>query len=214
MADSKVLEVRNISEASYILKLNRNGMSFKPGQHIVAGFPNSGKAREYSLYNGTQDEFLEILIREIADGKVSSMLRNVKSGDTLEVNGPYGFFLSNIIPPPDKTLLFIASGTGIAPFHSFIKTYPDSDYRIIHGIRTIKDAYDKEHYKHGRYITCTSQDKYGDFQGRLTDYLLTADIDKNTMIFLCGNNNMIQDAMEILINKGHAHARMFTEVYF
>ena len=214
MKDSKVLEVRNISEASYILKFNRNGIDFKPGQHLVVGFPGSEKAREYSIYNGNRDEFLEILIREVADGKVSSMLRNAIPGGTLEVNGPYGFFLSNIIPPPDNSLLFIASGTGIAPFHSFVQTYPDSDYKIFHGIRTIKDAYDKEHYKQGRYITCTSQDKNGEFQGRLTDYLLTADIDKNTMIFLCGNNNMIQDAMEILINKGHAHARMFTEVYF
>ena len=214
MADSKVLEVRNISEASYILKLNRNGMIFKPGQHIVAGFPGTGKAREYSLYNGTHDEFLEILIREVEDGKVSSMLRHVRPGDSLEVNGPYGFFLSNILPPPDKPLIFIASGTGIAPFHSLIKTYPDSDYKIIHGIRTIEDAYDKEHYKQDRYIACTSQDKYGDFQGRLTQYLLTADIDRDAMIFFCGNNNMIQDAMEILINKGYAHAQMFTEVYF
>ena len=214
MADSKVLEVRNISEASYILRFDRNGMIFKPGQHIVAGFPASGKAREYSLYSGIHDEFLEILIREVADGKVSSKLRNVKPGDKLEVNGTYGFFLSNISPPPDKTLLFIASGTGIAPFHSFVKTYPDSDYKIIHGIRTIDDAYDKEHYKKGCYISCTTQDRNGDFHGRPTNYLLTTEIDTNAIVFFCGNNNMIQDAMEILLKKGVPHARMYTEVYF
>jgi len=208
------LEVRNITEASYIVKFNRNDLLFKPGQYLAVGFPGTGQAREYSIYSGTEDKYLEILIREVSDGKVSMMLHKVQPGDKLEIRGPFGYFLYNIIPSGSKKLVFIASGTGIAPFHSFIRTFPDSDYEIIHGIKNSYETYEKEHYKPGKYTACTSQDKGGDFPGRLTDYLLKTAVAKDSMIFLCGNNNMIQDAMEILVNKGFSHSQLFTEVYF
>jgi ferredoxin--NADP+ reductase/benzoate/toluate 1,2-dioxygenase reductase subunit len=209
-----VKEVRDLTDATYVLRFSRNGMNFKPGQHLVAGMINSKDSREYSIYSGLKDEYLEILVREVEDGAVSKKLRKLQPGSVLEINGPYGFFMYNTQPPEFKKFLFIASGTGIAPFHSFARSFPKADYKIIHGIRTIDEAYEKEDFKENSYVSCTSRDNKGTFHGRLTDYLKGADLDKDALIYLCGNSNMILDAMEIMEKRGLSQSTMFTEVYF
>jgi ferredoxin--NADP+ reductase/benzoate/toluate 1,2-dioxygenase reductase subunit len=214
IAPITVTEIRNLSDAGYVVRFSRRDMTFRPGQHLVVGVLGMSEAREYSVYSGKNEEFLEILVREVEDGVVSKKLRRLNSGNTLEVNGPYGFFLTNAQPPANKKLLFIASGTGIAPFHSFVKTYPDADYTIIHGIRTIEEAYEREAYKKDRYISCTSRDCKGDFHGRLTAYLKSHAIDKDTMVYLCGNSDMVFESIDILQEKGLSNSHIFTEVYF
>lgn len=209
-----VREVRNLTVASYVLRITRNKMKFRPGQHIVAGFNNNKDAREYSIYSGANDDYLEILVREVDNGVVSKKLRKLTKGDTLEINGPYGFFMYNAIPPESKKLLFIASGTGIAPFHSFVRTYPNADYKIIHGIRNIEESYDRQDYKDDSYFACTSRDERGDYKGRLTEYLKIADIEDDRNIYLCGNNDMILESIDILEKKGFSSNQIFTEVYF
>ncbi len=214
IAPITVTEIRNLCEASYVVRFSKRDMNFKPGQHLVVGVLGMSDAREYSVYSGRDEEYLEILVREVEDGIVSKKLRRLNPGNTLEVNGPYGFFLTNAQPPANKKLLFIASGTGIAPFHSYIKTYPDADYTIIHGIRTIDEAYERDTYGKGRYISCTSKDDKGDYPGRLTGYLKSLDIEKNTIVYLCGNSDMVFESIDILQEKGLSNSHIFTEVYF
>ncbi len=214
IAPYTVTEVRELCDASYVVRFSKRDLSFRPGQHLVVGVLGMSDAREYSIYSGKDEEYLEILVREVENGVVSKKLRRLNPGNTLEVNGPYGFFLTNAQPPATKKLLFIASGTGIAPFHSFVKTFPEADYTIIHGIRTIDEAYEKDSYKKGRYISCTSKDGNGNFHGRLTNYLKNAEIEKDTMIYLCGNSDMVFDAIDILQSKGISNSHIFTEVYF
>jgi len=209
-----VEEVRNLTDATYILSFSKNNMDFKPGQHLVAGLAETKDLREYSIYSGKDDPNLEILIREVEEGDVSKKLRRLSKGDKLEVAGPYGFFMYNTMPPSFKKMLFIASGTGIAPFHSFARTFPDANYKIIHGIRRIEEVYEKEHYKEGKYFSCTSQDDRGDFKGRITEYLKTAELDKDALVYLCGNSEMILNAMEVLQERDFSQAQMFTEVYY
>lgn len=207
-------QVRHLTESTYVLRFGRNGMEFNPGQHLVLGIPGSSDLREYSIYSGTGDDFLEVLIKEVDEGMVSRQLKTIQAGDRLEVRGPYGFFLTKASIPDSAKLLFISSGTGIAPFHSFIRSLPDSNYQIIHGVRQMEEAYDLEDYLKGSIQVCTSRDSQGDFEGRLTDYLLEADIDTDRQVYLCGNSNMIFDAMDILRARGIPQRQIFTEVYF
>ena len=210
----KVLEVRYLTEATYVVRFTRDDINFRPGQHLIVGLFGNTYAREYSVYSGKDDKFLEILVREVENGLVSKSLHKLMSGDNLEINGPHGFFMTNAQPPGSKKLLFIASGTGIAPFHSFIKSYPEARYTLIHGIRTIDETYEKEEYKNGRYISCTSRDDKGDYHGRLTGYLKQLEPDMDVIVYLCGNSDMIFEAIEILHEKGLSNSQIFTEVYF
>jgi len=207
-------KVRILTPSAYVLRFSRNDMEFSPGQHLVLGLPGSDELREYSIYSGAGDPYLEVLIKEVDEGMVSRQLRYLRPGGKIEVKGPHGFFMGNATSSKPHRLYFIASGTGIAPFHSFVKSHPGSDYQLIHGIRTIDEAYDAADYDQERLVTCTSRDNRGSFEGRLTDYLRETEIDPEGMFYLCGNSQMIYDAMEILLQQGIPDRQLFTEVYF
>lgn len=209
-----VENVRHVNDSTYVLQFSRGGMEFKPGQHLNLGTRGSGQHREYSIYSGVDNDSLEVLIKEVDDGLVSTQLRNLEVGEEISVKGPFGFFLTDAKPRQGEKLLFIASGTGIAPFHSFVRTYPEADYRIVHGIRNIDEAYDVDHYRPGSYFSCTSRGNKGNFNGRITDYLLSGQEEKADKVYLCGNSSMIYDAMDILRAQGYRHDQLFTEVYF
>ena len=102
--------------------------------------------REYSVYNSEKDDYLEILVREVLDGKVSLQLKQCKPGQLLQVNGPFGSFGLEPFDMFSRKLVFIASGTGISPFHSFVKSYPGINYILIHGVRYKNEAYERNDY--------------------------------------------------------------------
>jgi ferredoxin--NADP+ reductase len=209
-----VEQVRHLTSSTYVVRFSRNDMQFIPGQHLVLGLPGAKEFREYSIYSGIHESYLEVLIKEVDDGLVSRQLKDIKKGEKIYVRGPRGFFLTKAAQANPGKLLFISSGTGLAPFHSFIKSYPDSDYSIVHGVRNISEAYELKSYKRKQFTICTSRGEKGDFPGRLTDYLLQTDLDSQSRVFLCGNSNMIYDAMDILRAKGFPQKQIFTEVYF
>ncbi len=207
--------IRLLTDSTYVLEVERRGMEFEAGQHILLGEPINIHKREYSIYSGTEDENLEVLIKEVEDGIVSKQLKKLKGGDLLEIEGPLGFF--SIDPEmirQRRKFLFVASGTGIAPFHSMIKSIPDLDYQLLHGVRYSEEAYEKHTYDADRHVLCTSGDDKGDFNGRVTDYIKQNDIDKDTICYFCGNFNMIREAMSLLEKKGIPPAQLHAEVYF
>ena len=107
------------------------------------GPAGSPARREYSIYSGIDDEFLEVLVREIPGGTVSSALSRCAPGDLLAVEGPYGLFVTAASERKDARYLFVGSGTGIAPFHSLVRSYPDIDYLLLHGIRSLEERSDR-----------------------------------------------------------------------
>jgi ferredoxin/flavodoxin---NADP+ reductase len=207
--------VRNLTESTYVLETERKGMEFEAGQHILLGEPVNIHKREYSIYSGTGDESLEVLIKEVENGLVSKQLKKLKPGDMLEIEGPLGFFsIDPEMIKQKRKFLFVASGTGISPFHSMIKSIPEMDYQLLHGVRFAEEAYEKHVYDPEKYILCTSRDEKGDFKGRVTDYIKQNEFDKNTVCYFCGNFNMIREAMNLMEKKGIPPAQLHAEVYF
>jgi len=170
--------------------------------------------REYSVYSGENDDYLEILVREVLDGKVSLQLKDSKPGDLLQINGPFGSFGLETYDMYSKKLLFISTGTGISPFHSFVRSYPGIDYTILHGVRIKDEAYERGEYEPGRYILCTSKEYNESRKGRVTKFLQGYKVAAGSLCYLCGNNNMIYEAYHILRDKGIPDENIFTEVYF
>ncbi|MBN2638816.1 MAG: hypothetical protein JXR65_06985 [Bacteroidales bacterium] len=211
----KILNVRELADSAFILEIERKGMTFEPGQHVLLGKAGDIHHREYSIYSGINDEALEVLVKEVSDGEVSKVLRKLKPGDEVEVQGPFGFFtIEEDFKAEVNPFLFIASGTGISPFHSMVKSVPGLNYKLLHGIRYSDASFESDHYDKDRYISCTSRDDKGSFRGRVTDYIKQVDIDKNTHCFLCGNFEMIRDAMDLLEEKGIPQDHLHAEVYF
>jgi ferredoxin/flavodoxin---NADP+ reductase len=210
---AKVLSIKELTDSSYVLRISRNEMVFKSGQYIMLGLIGRKQMREYSIYSGEKDKYLEVLIKEVVGGDISKQLRRLSPGDEVLLRGAYGSFTlpGNYL---SKKFLFIATGTGISPFHSMVRTYSNLNYKLIHGIKYIHEAYDCTHYKPGSCFPCTSQDKNVKNSGRVTDYLKIMDVDNSTLCYLCGNGNMINESIEILSGKGVNADNIFTEVYF
>jgi len=211
----KVAGIRDLTPSTYVLRFDRNQVPFRAGQHILLGKKDDIQAREYSIYSAEQDDFFEVLIREVKEGMVSKQLRKIKKGEPLNFENPVGYFILKDEDIYTRKFLFIASGTGIAPFHSFTKSYPGLDYKLLHGIRYAYEAYDIQDYARNRLILCTSRDRKGDFRGRVTDYLRKHPVeDNNTLCFFCGNVEMIHEAYDIMLKQGVLSQNLFAEVYF
>ena len=213
MKKHKVIQTRQLTDSTFVVRLEKNGLEFQTGQFILLGFSNTDR-REYSVYSGDREDFLEVLVREVEGGKVSSKLKQLKSGDTVQVDGPFGFFKFSPDMYPVKKFLFVATGTGISPFHSFVKTHAELDYHLIHGVRFANEAYDHDDFQQERVTLCTSGDSDGDFYGRVTAYLAEQNIEKDTNCFLCGNSEMIYEVFDILTAKGIPVSNIYSEVYF
>jgi ferredoxin/flavodoxin---NADP+ reductase len=214
-AELKVIGIRDLTPTAYILRFDRNGIPFRAGQHILLGIKGEIDTREYSVYSAEQDDYFEVLIREVKEGLVSKELRRVKPGEPVNFENPVGYFIIRDEDIQTRKFLFIASGTGIGPFHSFVKSYPGLDYQLLHGIRYGYEAFDKDDYDHNRLVRCTSRDRKGDFHGRVTRYLMKHPVkDKDTLCFLCGNVEMIHEAYDIMLRQGIPSQNLFAEVYF
>jgi len=212
MKKFKVIEVKHKTNHVFCLRTERPDALMKAGQCFNVGVPGMGINREYSMYSGAEVAYLEFLIRYVDDGLVSSQLRNLSSGDFVEIDGPYGIFCIDPQKLQNK-FIFICSGTGIAPFHSFVKTYPSLNYQIIHGVRFSNETYDSGDYDSDCYIPCISSNNSGESM-RVTDFLRSNPIDKDALIYLCGNRNMIVDSVEILLSQGVNGSQITTEVFF
>jgi len=210
----RLQQVRNLTESTYILRFDRNNMNFIAGQHLTLGLPGEKQVREYSIYSVEKEPYLEVLVREVENGKISKLLHNLKQGDILNVEGPFGFFTIDEVKRKNEKFLFIATGTGIAPFHSMVGTYPGINYKLLHGVRFADEGYERDFYDSDKYILCTSRDDKGNFHGRVTDYLKKNKIDPDTNVLLCGNYEMIYHVYDLLTAQGHSSDKIRTEVYF
>jgi len=210
----KVIGLRELTLTTYILRLERKNIKLFAGQHISLGFGNDGATREYSIYSSESDPFIEVLIKEVEDGLVSKQLKRCEIGDNVRFDGPVGYFRINENKINNSKFLFIASGTGIAPFHSFIKSYPELEYELLHGVRYSFEAYERAEYDEENYHLCATRDDKGNYFGRVTEYLKDLPFDNSLQVYLCGNCDMIHDAYDILLEQGFSADNLHSEVYF
>jgi ferredoxin/flavodoxin---NADP+ reductase len=211
---SKVLGKRWLTGDTVLLRIERKDMIFTAGQYLVVGTRDGKYRREYSFFSGEGEPWIELLIKVVSHGNVSSELSRIMEGHEVYMEGPYGSFVLDRTEREKESYVFIATGTGIAPFHSFVKSHADLDYRILHGIRFPNETYGRNGFDARNYISCTSRSGHGDFTGRVTDYLHHHGVDKNCLYYLCGNGAMIYDVNEILLKNEIEPTNIRTEVYF
>lgn len=202
----------DLSATVFVLRLERGDLPFEPGQYIRIG-PDPARMREYTVYSPPAAGHLEALVKVVAGGEVSGRLRRLARGDGVLVDGPYGIFR---IPGAirDARHLFIAAGTGIAPFHCFAQSYPGLVYTLLHGVRTEGELYHRERYPPDRHNPCLSRGEGPGFRGRVTDWLRAHPLPPGTYCHLCGGTPMIWECHDILRKQGIPAEAIHAEVYF
>jgi benzoate/toluate 1,2-dioxygenase reductase subunit len=114
-----VAGVDRLSETSFGLRLTLDRpMQFLPGQYVNVSVPGTDKHRSYSFSSvaGTRDA--SFLIRNLPGGVMSSYLAKAQAGERVTITGPMGAFYLRPITRPQ---LWLAGGTGLAPFLSMLE---------------------------------------------------------------------------------------------
>ena len=112
--------------------------------------------RDYSLITAPNDPPLALCLKKIEGGEYSPILASADLGPSLSFTGPLGYFTYR---PSDKPAVFVATGTGIAPFLSMIRT-GITDFTLLHGVHEAKSLYYQDIFRRAArlYIPCLAAD--------------------------------------------------------
>ncbi|WP_265416033.1 FAD-binding oxidoreductase [Orrella marina] len=197
---------------------------FIPGQYVDLIGPN-GVRRSYSLANsGMSGKVLELHVRAVNNGVMSDYLFNTaKINDLLRLNGPLGtFFLRNTA---DLDLIFLATGTGIAPVKAILESLKDQSLEqqprsvtVLWGGRSPQDLYldvanITQNITFWPVLSRAGTDWKG-ARGHVQQVLMNLDPDlTNTVVYACGSNVMIDSARGLLIKNGLPLRRFYSDAF-
>lgn len=209
----KILENNEIAPSVFVLGFERN-IDFVAGQYIAVAINPADNPRLYSIASGTNDLSISILYSVNPDGELTPKLSLLKPGEQLYCSGPMGSF--HATPGPS---VWIAAGTGIAPFVSMWRSGMKDDIILIQGGRFLSSFYFRDEFTGtlgDSYIRCcTRENGEGIFQGRVTEWLTQqATLPVDRKYYLCGSAEMVVDTRDILIAKGIPFENIIAEIYF
>ena len=208
-----LLKRRWLSDKTFEIAIgNPPGFHFEPGQRISLSL--GGHTRDYSIVSAPQEARLIFCIRSVAGGKLSSLLSVAEMGTPLSVYGPHGYFTFRPSPRP---AVFVATGTGIAPFCSMARS-GISDFTLLHGVHLLQDLYYANQFRQSArtYVPClteTDQLPQNAFKGKVTEYLESHLPSCTYDFYLCGRHEMIRDAT-LLIDECFPDSLVFTEMFY
>lgn len=211
---SRIIHRRWLTEDTFTLTLERPpDFHFRAGQRIR--LISDGKTRDYSLIPGDRHDHLTLLIRSVADGVVSLHLSRCPLGTALDFTGPSGHF---IYRPSSRPAIFIATGTGIAPFAAMGRSGMEG-FVLLHGVRTVEDLYFREDLEPAaeRYIPCiscrTASTPHEAYIGRVTQYVQNHFPEGEYDFYLAGRREMIAEVFDI-VDQRFPSSRVYSEIFF
>lgn len=211
-----ITDIEQITSQVFIIRFERN-FDFQPGQVIgVSVLSNTEEymPRMYSISSGNTDKYVSIFFNVKEDGWLTPLLGLKQVGDWLYITPPSGSFTDTNTPS-----YWIATGTGIAPFHSMFKSGINRNKTIIQGARTLDSFYYSESFLTNgsvEYVRCCSQEESDNvYNGRLTKYLKeTKKLPIDQKYYLCGVPEMVVEVRDILIDRGIPYDQIIAEIYF
>ncbi len=122
--EGKVVDNRRLNDYLTALIIDVDIGDYEAGQFVRIGLPAGDEvlARPYSLVNTPQEKHLEVYFNRVEQGPLSPRLFELQTGDDILVsNNPSGFLTVSEVPEC-RHLWMIATGTGIGPFLSILKS--------------------------------------------------------------------------------------------
>ncbi|HWD23445.1 MAG TPA: ferredoxin--NADP reductase [Burkholderiales bacterium] len=222
--EGRVIENRHWTEALFSLRVAGVALAFEAGQfvRIALDIGGSRTARPFSLVNAPDDPVLEFYGIVVPEGPLSPRLARLVPGERLFVApNPAGFLVLSEVRDAG-TLWLIATGTGIAPFLSILRTEaPWRRFRnvvLVHAVRfaqelTYRESIDALRLRRGlRYVNFVSREPAagalaGRIPGAVRDGRLEAAAglslaSDSSQVMLCGNPEMLKDTTAALTERG------------
>jgi NAD(P)H-flavin reductase len=206
---------------------NPSEIHFQAGQFISFEVPKAGLpfpvTRPYSIASPPSAVHqIELLFNLVPGGPGSSFLFSLNPGDPVSFRGPAGTFV--LRDYPDRRLLFVATGTGIAPIRSMLLTRLPSPtpVALIWGLRNERDLYYQDElaalaarYPEFSYTITLSQPTGGwtGAVGRVQPLVdaQTTRVD-DLAVYVCGGQDMIHSVTAVI--RAHGVCPIHREQYF
>jgi ring-1,2-phenylacetyl-CoA epoxidase subunit PaaE len=141
----RIAEVRRetpdaVSIAFAVPEAARQDFAFSCGQYLTLRTMIDGEdvRRSYSICSGVDDDELRVAVKRVDGGLFSSFVNEgIKAGDEIDVMTPAGRFTVDIQPDAARTFVGFASGSGITPVLSIVRTVlsrePKSRFFLFYG---------------------------------------------------------------------------------
>jgi CDP-4-dehydro-6-deoxyglucose reductase len=199
---------------------------FVPGQFVSFTETLRGKkiTRPYSIASPPDGNRFEICLNLVDDGFFSPYLFAMQPGDTVEMSAPLGYF---VLRNPGKDAIFVATGTGIAPFRSMLHAYlgqgDQKEMTLIFGVRYEQglmyrsefEQLEKDHPNfHFRPTLSRPGAAWKGRTGHVQQHLLEAIGDRRDLdVYICGLKLMVDDVRAILKGLGFDRKQIIFEKY-
>jgi len=220
--EGRVTANRQWTERLFSLRFSAAIGDFKPGQFVRVALELDGEivARPYSLVNSPGEPEFEIFFNIVPGGPLTTRLAALRQGDVIKVaEKPYGFLTIDEVPAA-KHLWMLATGTGVGPFVSILKT--EEVWRrfekvvLVYSVRTAQElAYQdaiaeagKKYHQQLSFIPLVTREQLeGAINKRVTDAIVSGELEQqagismspeDSHVMMCGNSAMIADVMEFL----------------
>lgn len=225
--DLKLISIDEINEYTVHFQfdiLNNKELELTAGQFIRLLFQQDGEEvfRSYSVANilkGNTDKVktIELAVSWVKGGLATVGLSGMKIGDCIKASAPYGRFCLT-----DKMwgrYFLVATGTGVTPYRAMQNELTErikqgAEVYIVMGARDGPGLLYAEEFKSNaeldgyNYVTCLSRENRSNpaklaFDGHVQTFLEQVDFDlENDVVYLCGNPAMVDDAFNLLKEKG------------
>lgn len=215
-------------------RLQTPAFDFLPGQFITIHFELEGKIlrRSYSIANiPAQDNRIEFAAGYVEGGPGTNLLFNLKPGDSIHVNGPFGRLV--LKEEPYKRYILVATSTGVTPYRTMLDELkkrldanPELEVVILQGVQTREDVLYKDeflqfatqnprvtfrvHLSRETEKDLDAHERIGYVQRSFPELNLNPEQD---VVYLCGNPGMIDEAFSYLKDNGFAMQQIIREKY-
>jgi len=206
-------------------------LHFTPGQFVSVVEKVDGKeiTRAYSIASPRNGNVFSLCLNRVQDGAVSPHLFDLKVGDSIEINEPLGYFT---LRHPGHRVVFVATGTGIAPFRSILldqlprRLHPH--ITLLFGVRyprglLYREEFEQLAHEHPNFRflpTVTRPDElWSGRTGRVLAHLnealaLNTPEELSTIdVYICGLKEMVDDVRKDLKARGFDRKQIIYEKY-
>jgi CDP-4-dehydro-6-deoxyglucose reductase len=179
--------------------------------------------RSYSIASISSDKEIILLIKRFENGQMSDYWFNkIQSNDLLRIEGPKGtFFLRDAHQP----LVFLATGTGIAPIKSILNRFEqDVNYQQKHPITVYWGNRFSEEFVWQADFRKLKVDFHNVLSRPVTDWLGEVGYVQNialtnqqniddVAVYACGSNAMIQSAKKRFLAAGLPEKKFYSDAF-
>jgi CDP-4-dehydro-6-deoxyglucose reductase len=214
----------SVIEVSLRLPPNTN-FCYNSGQYV--NISRGLITRSYSIANEcTNNGVLKFFIKSYENGLMSNYwFRGANPNDLLRIEGPFGSFIYR--NTEIKNIIFLATGTGVAPINAILEKinsspndYSDKIFWLFVGARFKEDLFwspsrfnEKLNINYIPVLSKGPENWYGE-RGYIQNLVLKHNVElANSQVYACGSNKMIESARKMLVEHGLNKSQFFSDAF-